>query len=76
MGFIGSTAITRSAKLSNIRVCELAVATGESRRRRIDEMEWLIADIRENGEVRTLPELEDRPVPDFAASADRACAAD
>lgn len=71
-----SLAITRSerAGLSDIRVCELAVEISEAQRREIDEMDWLIEDIRENGEVMTLDELEDLPIPEFEASADRACA--
>jgi hypothetical protein len=73
-----SLAITRSerAGLEDVRVCELAVEISEAQRREIDEMEWLIQDIRENGPVTT-PELaQARTVPTFEAPADRSCPAD
>ena len=46
-----SLAITRSerAGLTDVRVCRLAVEISEAQRREIDEMEWLIQDIAENG---------------------------
>lgn len=70
-----SLAITRSerAQLDDVRVCELAVAISEAQRREIDEMNWLIADIRENGVAATAEEAQARPVPDFEVSADRSC---
>ncbi|WP_341360987.1 DUF305 domain-containing protein [Georgenia sp. M64] len=71
-----SLAITRAerSQLSDVRVCELAVEISEAQRREIDEMDWLIEDIRENGVVTTQAELEARPVPDFDVAADRTCA--
>lgn len=71
-----SLAITRSerAQIQDVRVCELAVEISEAQRREIDEMAWLIDDINENGLALTAAEAEDRPVPDFEASADRQCA--
>ena len=70
-----SMAITRSerAELSDVRVCQLAVAISEAQRREIDEMDWLIEDIERNGVADTLEEADARPVPDFEASAARDC---
>jgi hypothetical protein len=70
-----SLAITRAerAELTDVRVCELAVAISEAQRREIDEMHWLIADIEENGEADTAAEAEARPVPDFEVSVIRDC---
>jgi len=72
-----SMAILRAehAGISDVRVCELAVAISEAQRREIDEMYWLIADIEENGEAETVAEAEERPVPSFPVSAERECPA-
>jgi hypothetical protein len=66
-----SLAITRSerAEITDVRVCRLAVEIIEAQEREISEMEWLIQDIEENGEARTVAEAEDRPVPEFEGSA-------
>ena len=73
-----SLAITRSERFNvdDVRVCELAVAISEAQRREIDEMEWLIEDIRENGTASTREEAEQRPVPSFPADAARECNSD
>lgn len=70
-----SMAITRSerAEITDVRVCELAAEISEAQRREIDEMEWLINDIEQNGEVGTPEEAEARPVPEFEAAAERDC---
>lgn len=70
-----SLAITRSERFNveDVRVCELAVEISEAQRREIDEMEWLIEDIRENGTVSTREEAEQRPVPSFPADAVTEC---
>lgn len=70
-----SLAITRSerSELSDLRVCQLAVEISEAQRREILEMEWLIKDIADNGEVETAEEARDRPVPDFDRAAQRDC---
>ncbi|WP_370325341.1 DUF305 domain-containing protein [Euzebya sp.] len=70
-----SLAITRSERfgVTDIRVCELAVEISEAQRREIDEMDWLIADIEENGLATTREEAQNRPVPDFPAEADLDC---
>lgn len=70
-----SLAITRAERfdVDDIRVCELAVAISEAQRREIDEMEWLIEDILENGPATTPQEADARPVPDFPASALQDC---
>ena len=66
-----SMAITRSerAELDDVRVCQLAVEIIEAQQREIDEMNWLIEDIAENGIADTVEEAEARPVPEFEASA-------
>ncbi len=39
----------------------------DAQRREIAEMEWLIADIGENGIAATEEEADERPVPEFEA---------
>lgn len=70
-----SLAITRSERFNNddVRVCELAVAISEAQRREILEMDWLIADIAENGPATTPEEADARAVPDFDRPAQRDC---
>lgn len=70
-----SMAITRSerAEITDVRVCQLALSIIEAQQREISEMEWLMADIEENGEADTLEEAEARPVPKFEGSALRDC---
>lgn len=72
-----SLAITRSERFASadVRVCQLAVEISEAQRREIDEMDWLIEDIALNGVAETVGEAQERPVPDFAASALRDCPA-
>ncbi|MFP3882544.1 MAG: DUF305 domain-containing protein [Actinomycetota bacterium] len=64
------------SELSDVRVCELAVAIIEAQRREISEMEWLITDIDENGPAETPEEAEARPLPEFTGTATRECALD
>lgn len=45
---------------------ELADEIIEAQLREIDEMNWLLEDIAENGETTT--QVEARPVPEFSAS--------
>ncbi|GAB3964822.1 DUF305 domain-containing protein [Streptomyces sparsus] len=73
-----SLAITRSerAEITDVRVCRLAVEIIAAQEREISEMEWLIEDIKENGEAETVEEAEARPVPDFEASPLRDCPSD
>lgn len=70
-----SLAITRSerAQISDVRVCELAVAISEAQKREISEMDWLIEDIRRNGTATTARQADARPVPDFTGTAVRDC---
>jgi hypothetical protein len=70
-----SMAILRAeaAGISDVRVCELAVAISEAQHREIAEMKWLIADIEANGGSAPAPKAEERPVPSFPASAEREC---
>ena len=53
------------SELTDLRVLELADEIILAQRREIAEMQWLIDDIQENGEVRTQAELEARPIPEF-----------
>ena len=50
-----------------MRVRELADEIIEAQRREIKEMDWLIADIGENGIAATQSEADARPVPEFEA---------
>jgi hypothetical protein len=61
------------AQIADYRVCTLAVEIVEAQRREIEEMEWLLEDIEENGVAATAAEAEERPVPRFGGSATRAC---
>ncbi len=56
------------AEITDVRVRELANEIIEAQRREIAEMEWLLADIAENGEATTRADAQARPVPDFPAS--------
>jgi hypothetical protein len=55
------------AGIEDPRVRELADGIIESQRREIAEMEWLIADIRQNGAAASREEAEARPVPEGTA---------
>lgn len=55
------------AQISDLRVRELADEIIEAQRREIAEMEWLLADIEENGPATTSSEADARPVPAFGA---------
>lgn len=70
-----SLAITRSerAQLRDVRVCELAREISEAQRTEILEMDWLMADIEQNGIAESATDARSRPVPDFTRSADREC---
>jgi len=73
-----SLAITRSerAGIEDARVCRLAADISRAQRKEIDEMEWLIRDIRDNGPATTAQEAAARPVPTIERSADRQCPTD
>lgn len=53
------------AQIKDARVRELADEIIKAQRREIKEMDWLIADIRDNGVVDT---PATRPLPDFSSS--------
>jgi hypothetical protein len=53
------------AKIRDVRVRELADEIIAAQRREIAEMEWLLADIAENGEATTAADADERPVPAF-----------
>lgn len=61
------------AELQDLRVCELADGIIEAQRREIDEMDWLIDDIAQNGPAATVEDAEARPIPDFRGTSDRSC---
>jgi hypothetical protein len=54
------------AGIEDLRVRELADEIISAQRREIREMEWLIADIRANGQAQTQAEAEARSVPGFS----------
>lgn len=56
------------AQIEDPRVRQLADEIIEAQRREINEMEWLIADIRENGAATTQEEADARPVPSFSGT--------
>ena len=58
------------ADIDDVRVRKLANAIITAQRKEIKEMEWLIADIEENGEATTPQEAEQRPVPSFSGEVD------
>ena len=53
------------AEISDVRVRELADEIIAAQKREIEEMNWLIADIDENGKATTEAEAAERPVPEF-----------
>ena len=55
------------ADIDDLRVCELANQIIKAQREEIAEMDWLIDDIAENGEVTTQAEADDRAVPTFTS---------
>lgn len=64
---------SEQAEIDDVRVCELAKAIIEAQQREIDEMDWLISDIAENGAATTAAEADARPVPEFGGEAIRSC---
>jgi hypothetical protein len=61
------------ADIDDVRVCELADSIIRAQREEIDEMDWLIDDIAENGEATTAEQAAQRPVPDFTRGVQRRC---
>lgn len=59
---------SENAEIKDVRVRELANEIIEAQRREIEEMNWLLDDIRTNGIAATLEEAEERPVPSFDTS--------
>lgn len=53
------------ANITDVRVRELADEIIKAQRREIDEMKWLIEDIKKNGEAQTATEARERSVPKF-----------
>jgi hypothetical protein len=61
------------ADIDDVRVCRLADDIIRAQRKEIDEMDWLIDDIAENGEATTAKAAAARPVPDFSRDEQRSC---
>lgn len=61
---------SENAQIDDPRVRELADGIIEAQLREIQEMEWLIRDIRAHGIVETASQAEARPVPDFSGVQD------
>jgi len=55
------------ADIDDVRVCELANRIIRAQREEIAEMDWLIADIAENGEATSRADADARPVPKFSS---------
>jgi len=53
------------AEIKDLRVRKLADEIIAAQRREIQEMDWLLQDIREHGIAETQDEADARPVPDF-----------
>ena len=70
-----SLAITRSARaeIDDVRVCRLAADIIAAQKREIQEMQWLIDDIEQNGPAQTAADAEARQVPEFTVEALRDC---
>mgnify|MGYP000201892480 CR=1 FL=1 len=56
---------SENPQIEDVRVRELADGIIEAQRREIAEMNWLLADIAENGVALTQEEADARPVPEF-----------
>ena len=59
---------SENAGIEDVRVRQLADEIIEAQRREIMEMNWLLADIAENGAASTQAEADARPVPEFEAA--------
>lgn len=59
--------------LEDVRVCRLADGIIRAQLKEIDEMDWLVKDIAENGEATTDEAAEARPIPDFGREQQREC---
>lgn len=59
---------SENAQIDDVRVRELANEIILAQRREIQEMNWLIQDIQENGIAETEDEANARPVPEFDVS--------
>lgn len=57
------------ADIDDVRVRELADKILVAQRKEIKEMDWLIADIEENGPATTEEEAQQRPLPEFEGQA-------
>lgn len=56
------------AQIDDLRVRELADGIIAAQRREIQEMNWLLSDIAQNGKATTQSEATARPVPEFEAA--------
>jgi hypothetical protein len=58
---------SENAQIQDVRVRELADDIIEAQRREIEEMNWLLTDIAENGIASNQADAEARPVPEFGS---------
>lgn len=56
---------SKRANIEDVRVRELANSIIATQQKEIKEMEWLIADIKENGLVQSETQAKSRPLPKF-----------
>ena len=56
------------SNINDIRVRKLAEGIIKAQRKEIEEMEWLIQDIKDNGKATTVDEAGKRPIPNFEGS--------
>jgi len=64
---------SENAEIKDVRVCELTTEIIKAQRREIDEMQWLIQDINENGYLTDKDKAKERQVPEFEGTAIREC---
>ncbi len=64
---------SENAEIEDVRVCNLAKDIIEAQKKEIDEMQWLVNDINQNGPATTQEEASSRPVPEYVGDAIRSC---
>jgi len=64
---------SENAEIKDVRVCNLAKDIIEAQKKEINEMQWLIDDINQNGAATTSAQANNRPVPKYKGEALRNC---
>jgi len=64
---------SENAEIEDARVCNLATDIIEAQKKEIDEMQWLMDDINQNGPATTPEEADSRPIPEYTGEAIRNC---